>query len=82
MMQKRCKYITFAEVEREGRKTKIFAIINNLSGAVLGNIIWYGPWRQYCFFPAGDHVVFNKGCLEDICGFITCLMDERKRMKN
>ena len=42
----------------------------------LGGVQWYGPWRQYCFFPEID-TVFNIGCLNDINHFIGQLASQR-----
>jgi hypothetical protein len=88
-MKTKYKYIHFEEIPLP-RKTSTWSIRNNKSGSLLGVIKWYGPWRQYCFFPSSyGEVVFNKGCLEDINDFITQLMEIRrieanlkKKMKN
>jgi len=69
------KYIYFIEVETKG-KTSRWECLSKSSQDVLGEVKWYGPWRQYCFFP--KNAIFNKGCLEDINDFITQLMDLRK----
>ncbi len=62
------KCIEFFEIGNPG-KTKIWDILSKRSGYILGKIKWYGPWRQYCFFPAAE-TVFNKTCMEDIIKFI------------
>lgn len=38
----------------------------------LGEIKWYGRWKQYAFFPCSESVWnnWNKKCLEDIIKFI------------
>lgn len=54
--------------EETGR-TKRWDIRNKRSGGRLGRVKWYGPWRQYCFFPAGE-CVFNAGCLDEIYQFL------------
>jgi len=70
-----CQYIYFKKIA-EGSKTSIWECKNNKSSAVLGRVKWYGPWRQYCFFPEPfADLVFNKGCLEDICRFIKEMTD-------
>lgn len=43
------------------RKTRIVNVINRSSKAVLGQIKWYGPWRQYCYFPS-LHTIYNVDC--------------------
>ena len=62
------QYMTFALVGKTA-KTNIWAVNNRSSGGRLGMVKWYGPWRQYCFFPEPD-TVFNKGCLTIIMGFM------------
>lgn len=32
-------------------KTIVYNIFNSNHGAKLGEVKWYGPWRQYTFFP-------------------------------
>jgi len=71
------KYIHFYLLESKG-KTKVYECRNNRSNSCLGLVKWYGPWRQYCFFPMGE-TVFNNGCLTDIQEFIKKLMNERKK---
>lgn len=61
-------------------KTKTFLIRNKDNDFVLGIIKWYGPFRQYSFFPE-PNTVFEKTCLGDITKFIIALMEERKRIK-
>ncbi|MEN6360025.1 MAG: hypothetical protein ABFD59_08215 [Smithella sp.] len=67
-MQTRYKYIHFDEIEGF-KKTKLYRCMNNNSGGYLGDVKWYGPWRQYCFFTAAA-CVFNVGCMNDINHFI------------
>lgn len=70
-MEKIYKFFRIFEIAQKP-KTKVFEVISNSSNAHLGMIKWYGPWRQYCFFPVGD-TVFSAGCLKDIQDFITGL---------
>lgn len=70
------KYLGFQERQRLHRKTKTIMVTSKNKLDVLGIIEWYGPWRQYCFWPVYG-TVFNKGCLEDINKYITELMRER-----
>lgn len=72
------QYIRFDDYSDPKAKTRRFMCLAKNGDAYLGEVGWYGPWRQYCFFPASD-TIFNKGCMEDICHFIQQLMDERKR---
>lgn len=72
----RYKFIHFVEIDPFGRrdpkrKTSVWECRNNRSDDALGRVQWYGPWRQYCFFPEPiDGLVFNDGCLKDICHFM------------
>jgi hypothetical protein len=58
-------------------KTGRWTIRNVRSGDILGEIRWYGAWRQYTFMPVSG-TVFNVGCMEDITRFIKERMQERK----
>ena len=57
-------------------KTEIWNVHAKRTGFVLGKIKWYGPWRQYCFFPSPNSV-FNSGCMTDIQNAIKELMSKR-----
>ena len=64
------KYIHFVEVEKKP-KTSVWECRNNRSEDTLGRVKWYGPWRQYCFFPEPfAELVLNDGCMRDICHFM------------
>jgi len=58
-------------------KTQKYACLSNSSHSHLGTVKWWGPWRQYCFFPHGN-TVFNVGCMTDINDFIGQLMEARR----
>ena len=73
------KFLEFDKVGWTG-KTHVVNILSKSSGFILGKIKWYGPWRQYCFFPTAE-TIFNIGCLEDINKYIKDLMDERKKVR-
>ena len=77
MNTKQYKYIHFDEVDAGDRKTKVWECINNSWDDVLGEIKWYAPWRQYCYFPM-DETIFNVRCLKDIADFIQKAMDDRQ----
>lgn len=64
-------YLRFDDVQAsESGKTRIFNVCNKNSGAVLGEVRWYGQWRRYCFFPSEYAAfVFSAGCLRDIATF-------------
>jgi len=67
-MNKENKYIKIVEVPHSG-KTRGFEVWNKSGDYLIGEIEWYGAWRQYCFFPCED-MVFNSTCLELIINFL------------
>lgn len=73
------KYIEFDKVGDTG-KTEIWNVNSKSSKATLGKVQWYGPWRQYCFFPSPS-TVFNPTCMSDINKFIQDLMAARRYSK-
>ena len=79
MVIKETKYLVFEELPTK-TKTRYVNVINIRSGNFIGEIKWYGPWRQYCFFPDMD-TVWNPKCLDDVNAVIRELMEERKVKK-
>jgi hypothetical protein len=71
------EFMTLTEVSVAGARTRRFTV-SSARGAVLGEIKWYGAWRQYCFWPA-PRTIFNKGCLTDLHGWLTQLTGEHRR---
>lgn len=63
--------ISWAGTSKSG-KTNTYSVTNNRSGGKLGTIMWWGPWRQYVFFPQSG-TLYSKGCLHDIEDFIDTL---------
>ncbi len=70
------EFIEF-ELLKKNPKTSIYAVQNLKSNRMIGLIKWYGPWRQYCFFPDRD-TIFNMDCMRYIIDYIKELMDARK----
>ena len=66
--QTRYRHIHF-EVIEEKAKAKVWECRNNKTGARLGEISWYGPWRKYCIC-LWVGCVFDDGCLDDISHFL------------
>ncbi len=62
------EYIRFVLV-RETDKTKVYDVVSIKHNVSLGEIRWYGAWRQYAFFPLSD-TVWNYECLEKILDFL------------
>ena len=77
---KETQYLVFEDMEVKKRKTKLLAIRNKNSEDIIGYIEWYGPWRQYTFFPEFD-TVWNINCLNDVQEVIQKLMKDRKTEK-
>lgn len=69
------KYLAFWEDDHYEGKTKRIAVMSKSGSATLGEIRWWGPWRQYVFAPERD-TVFNRECMRDIHEVIDRLMDE------
>ena len=63
-----------------GRKPKTVIIhVYNISDQLLGNISWYGAWRQYTYNVSPQaQLNFNNKCLQDIADVLTCLNTEHK----
>lgn len=51
---------------------------NNRSTDKLGEVRWYSPWQQFCYFPTVQ-AVYSTGCLNDIVRFIGQLVPPDKR---
>ena len=69
------KHLTFQRLPlRTARITSIWSVWNHSYGEEIGQIRWYSPWRQYCFF--GDSLVLSGGCLRDISDMIAKLSAE------
>ena len=75
--QARYKYIHFVKVKEKPR-TAVYECRNNRSSEDIGQVGWYGPWRQYVF-EAEMGAVFNNQCLLDIASFLFNLNREHKR---
>jgi len=70
------EYLDFVRLDTPGRKTPIVEIRSKSSRALLGQIKWYGAWRQFCFWPE-PKTIFNVGCMNDIEAHIAELRAER-----
>jgi hypothetical protein len=74
----RYQYIAFELKPRPaGRKTDVWICESLSSGDPLGQIQWYGPWRQYVMI-AQSGTVWSAGCLQDVRSFIDKLMAGRR----
>lgn len=73
------KWIMFDLVCEFG-KTKVWAVKSKRNGNVLGQIRWFGRWRQYSFYPE-HNTIFDSTCLKDITEFLKNQMDEWRKSK-
>jgi len=72
------KYIQMELIERKP-KTYVFEVQTKNDQTRLGQISWFGRWRQYVFFPEPE-TVFSSGCMADINSFIEHLMADHKEI--
>lgn len=72
------KYLYAVHENASSGKTQVWAIRSTRDGAVLGEVRWFGRWRQYALFPAPG-TVFNTGCMAELITFIKDRMAERGR---
>jgi hypothetical protein len=49
-------------------KTRIWSVIATRNDALLGEIRYYGRWRQYAFFPE-PNTIFNPDCMDEVSKF-------------
>lgn len=62
-------YVNFVEAPPAvGRKTSRWQVRNKFDNSYLGQVQWFGRWRQYCFFPQ-TNTVFERSCLRVIALF-------------
>lgn len=52
----------------EGKKTHVWDILARRDGFLLGQVRWFGRWRQYTFYPS-NATIFNPDCLMEIADF-------------
>ncbi len=62
---------------RDGQKTERWNVETKEDEDLLGEIKWFGRWRQYAFFPALE-CVFEQICMREISDFIEEVMRARK----
>lgn len=68
----------YVEKYEEKPKTSVYHVYSVSDDVFLGEVKWWGPWRQYCFFPE-EATIYSVGCMEDIVKFVKVLMEERKK---
>jgi hypothetical protein len=61
-------------------KTHIYEVGSESSGVKLGEIRWFGQWRQYCFYPE-DQTIWNENCMYSVVQVLRSL-NRNKREAN
>jgi len=74
------QYVEFTLADEQKPKTKVWNILSKSSGDLLGIVKWYGPWRQYVFFPQ-DETIYSSGCMDFIVQFMKSANTEQKHRK-
>ena len=70
-------FITFHDVGKsDSGKTQRFDVRN--SGAVLGWVYWYSPWRKY-IYHASPGTLYEETCLTEIAEFVAEKTREHKQ---
>lgn len=69
------RWLRFVKAGDSG-KTMIFDVESKTQNTLLGQIKWFGRWRQYAFFPC-QGTCFNQECLADIIDWMQQLMASR-----
>lgn len=69
------KWIEFRPLLSTGKTPRYGVYAKDASWALLGEVKWYGAWRQLCFFPAKE-TIFERQCLRDIAEF--CEVESKK----
>jgi len=72
------KWISFYLQSETEKTQKYYVVTKEYFPKKLGEIKWFGKWRQYSFFPE-PNTVFEKQCMKDIISFIEDLMLKRKK---
>ena len=79
-MKTKFKWIWFNKIEGKP-KTQVWECYSNESDEELGLVKWYGPWRQYCFFPETS-LLFNPECMREVAEFVETLTKKHKAKKS
>lgn len=67
-MKTRYKYIRFEKIDSPP-STKDWKVMSKNGAMLLGDIVFYETWSEFCFAPA-NMTVFSVDCLQDIIHFI------------
>lgn len=72
------KYLAFELDDHYEGATERVTVVAKKRLEVLGEIKWFGRWRQYAFFPSAL-TVWNTECLDDIKACIDVLAKKRQK---
>ena len=78
METKETKHLIFKETGQKP-KTKVWTVYNKHTQEVLGQVLWYPPFRGYCFDDGA--VVYAESCLKDLAQFVHDQMASRRTAK-
>ena len=74
------KWLIFKVSELKPKTVVMHVVSKSRTGQILGEISWFGRWRQYSFDPEPS-TTFNNGCLQDIAGVLSDLNKAQKTAK-
>lgn len=63
------KYIRFQKTDQEYEGKPVYEIVNKRSGACIGQVFWYKPWRRWCA-RFKENSVWSEDCLNDVRFFM------------
>jgi hypothetical protein len=73
------EYLDFIFAKQtDKQKTKVLEIYSKKHGNCLGEIRWWGAWRQYVFAPYCG-TVYSRGCMDEINVQIKALNEQHKK---
>jgi len=62
-------YLSFKEVgQSPSGKTRIWGVYAE-GDDQLGEVKWYAPWREYCYFQNSE-IVMSSNCLTEVAVFL------------
>ncbi len=70
------EYLELVHDTSPSGKTAVVGVFSARHGDKLGEIRWFGRWRQYAFYPAPD-TIWNPACLAEVTACIAGLTQER-----
>ena len=63
------KYLNVELLDRGSKRKTDKWRVTSVRGDLLGEVHWFGRWRQYGFSPEIS-TTFNRGCLIDMAAFL------------